>query len=96
MFAVRVHLYQGRSLPPQDDSGSICAFVRVHLGAKTYESKPVYSTAAPAWYQTLTLDQQELPSKLPFAPLVHVELYHKTRCVYVCVRVCVRALACVL
>ncbi|KAJ0394355.1 hypothetical protein P43SY_006836 [Pythium insidiosum] len=68
-YQVRVHVYQGRRLPPADSNGLLDPFLIVRcMGEKPEKTDKKFKTRDPLWYQTLYFNVN-LP-ELRFAPQV--------------------------
>lgn len=68
-YQLRVHVYQGRRLPPADSNGLLDPYLVVRcLGEKPKESSKKRKTRDPVWYETLYYDIN-LPD-LKYAPQV--------------------------
>ncbi|KAI9909986.1 hypothetical protein PsorP6_010790 [Peronosclerospora sorghi] len=68
-YQLRVHLYQGRELPPADANGLLDPFVVVKcVGEQSKMTSKKRKTRDPVWYETLYFDVH-LP-KLAYAPQV--------------------------
>ena len=72
-YQLRVHVYQGRSLPAADDNGSIDPFVKVLFNGTEQETSIKTMTTSPSWYETIQLDLMLPP--LQFAPQVLLQLW---------------------
>lgn len=68
-YQLRVHIYQGRRLPPADSNGLLDPYLVVRcLGEKQQETTKKRKTRDPLWYETLYYDIN-LP-ELKYAPQV--------------------------
>jgi hypothetical protein len=58
-FAVRLHLYQGRNLPPKDKNGLLDPYVSMRLGDVHVATKrgQMRETCNPVWHESLSMDQ---------------------------------------
>lgn len=72
-YELRVHVFQGRNLPPADDNGALDPFLKISVAGDTRLTSKRFATICPTWYESICMDVM-LPS-LRFAPQVHVELW---------------------
>jgi len=79
-YEVRLHLYQGRDLPPLDANGLLDPYVVALVGGRRLTSKAGRKRSAveaetlnPTWYDTLRV-QVWLPADLSLAPPLVLEV----------------------
>ncbi|EGR29640.1 hypothetical protein IMG5_151880 [Ichthyophthirius multifiliis] len=61
-YQLRVQLYNGKELPPADDTGGCDPFVKVKCSGKSGWSKVKQRTLNPGWYQSINIEGVQLPS----------------------------------
>ena len=73
-YLLRAHIYQGRDLPAADDEGTSDAFCVMRMAGQKGQSKTIYCTCAPRWYETVEL-HVSLPTNKDLLPNIYFLLY---------------------
>eukprot|EP00658_Telonema_sp_P-2_P049896 TRINITY_DN3797_c0_g1_i2.p1 TRINITY_DN3797_c0_g1~~TRINITY_DN3797_c0_g1_i2.p1 ORF type:complete len:847 (-),score=240.58 TRINITY_DN3797_c0_g1_i2:167-2707(-) len=73
-FLLRAHIYQGKDLPAADEEGTSDAFCVVRMAGQKDQTRTIFETCFPRWYQTIELDVS-LPTNTELLPNVNVLLY---------------------
>ncbi|KAJ6247531.1 c2 calcium-dependent membrane targeting [Anaeramoeba flamelloides] len=73
-YELRMHIYQGRNLPPADKNGLSDPYCRIRIGKYSAKCKTIQETLNPTWFETVTMPV-ELPDPISYAPNVSVLCY---------------------
>ncbi|KAJ3448836.1 c2 calcium-dependent membrane targeting [Anaeramoeba flamelloides] len=73
-YELRMHLYQGRNLPPADKNGLSDPYCKIRIGKYSAKCKTIERTLNPTWYETVVLPV-ELPDPINYAPNISVMCY---------------------
>eukprot|EP00736_Rhodelphis_marinus_P008919 Rmarinus@m.15524 len=73
-YQLRAHIYQGRDLPPADETGTCDPYCVVRCAGARAQTHIKDKTRFPVWYQTLTMEVR-LPQPIALAPDVNVLVY---------------------
>eukprot|EP00656_Telonema_subtile_P053724 TRINITY_DN7845_c0_g2_i4.p1 TRINITY_DN7845_c0_g2~~TRINITY_DN7845_c0_g2_i4.p1 ORF type:complete len:1170 (+),score=289.91 TRINITY_DN7845_c0_g2_i4:179-3688(+) len=73
-FLLRAHIYQGKELPAADAEGTSDAFCIMRMAGVKGQTKTIYCTCFPRWYETIELEVS-LPTNTELLPNVYFLLY---------------------
>jgi hypothetical protein len=74
---LRAHIYQARDLPAAELNGSSNPLVIIRCSSRVAKTEARYMTLHPMWYQSLCLDNVELPTVLAQAPEISILVCHQ-------------------
>jgi hypothetical protein len=78
-YQVRAHVYQARNLKPHDKSGNNDPFVICQIGPVKGKTRIIEDTNDPTWYETVILDNVQLPEVLEHAPYITFKVFDEDK-----------------